>query len=124
MSAEFTAALLVLGRLFLGAHFFIAGVRNFMNFAVWIPRMEARGVPQPKLALIFAFAVQTAGGALVATGLRSAVGAAALIAFTIGATIAWHNFWDYAGEERRVHINYCLTNMALIGGLLLIIATA
>ena len=122
MRTEFTAAVFVLGRLFLGAHFFIAGIRNFTNLDVWIPRMEGRGVPQPKLALIFAFAAQTVGGALVATGLWPAVGAAALIAFTIVATIAWHNFWDYTGEERRVHINYCLTNMALIGGLLMVVA--
>jgi putative oxidoreductase len=124
MRTEFMTAVFVLGRLFLGAHFFIAGVRNFLNLDVWIPRMEGRGLPQARPALIFAFTVQTVGGALVATGLWQAVGAAVLIAFTIGATIAWHNFWDHIGEERRVHINYCLTNMALIGGLLIVFATA
>ena len=123
MRTEFITAVFVLGRLFLGAHFFIAGIRNFISLAVWIPRMEGRGMPQPKLALMLAFAVQTVGGALAATGLWSAFGAAALIAFTIVATIAWHNFWNYTGEERRVHINYCLTNIALIGGLLMVVAT-
>jgi putative oxidoreductase len=123
MRTDFMTAVFVLGRLLLGAHFFISGIRNFLSLAVWIPRMEGRGVPQPKLALMLAFAVQIVGGALVATGLWPAVGAAALIAFIIVATIVWHNFWDYTGEERRVHINFNLTNMALIGAFLMVIAT-
>lgn len=124
MSAEFTTALLVLGRLFLGAHFFISGIRNLGILELWTTRMEGRRVPQARTALIVGFVVQTLGGVSVALGFWPALGGAALVVFTIVATVLWHNFWDYAGEERRVHINFNLTNMALIGGLLLVIATA
>ena len=124
MSAELTTALFVLGRLFLGGHFFISGIRNLGILELWTTRMEGRGVPQARTALTVGFAVQTLGGASVALGLWPALGGAALILFTITATVLWHNFWDHTGDERRVHINFNLTNMALIGGLLLVIATA
>jgi putative oxidoreductase len=123
MSAEFTTALLVLGRLFLGAHFFIAGLRNFGILELWTTRMVGRGVPQARTALIVGFAMQTLGGASVALGLWPALGGAVLILFTIVATVLWHNFWDHTGDERRVHINFNLTNMALIGALLMVVAT-
>jgi putative oxidoreductase len=124
MRTEFMAAMFVLGRFFLGAHFFIAGIRNFLMLPVWIERMEGRGLPQPKLALTAGFAVQTLSGALVALGLWPSLGGVALIAFTVVATVLWHNFWNFAGEERRVHINFNLTNVALIGALLMVVATA
>lgn len=122
MRTEFISAAFVLGRFFLGAHFFISGIRNFQMLPVWIQRMERRGLPQPRLALTAGFAVQAFGGASVALGLWPAVGGAALIAFTIVATVLWHNFWNFTGEERRVHINFNLTNMALIGALLMVVA--
>ena len=122
MPTDLTDAAFLLGRFFLGAHFLIAGIRNFMMLPVWVQRMEGRGLPQPRLALTVGFAVQALGGASVALGLWPALGGAALIAFTIVATVLWHNFWSFSGEERRVHINFNLTNMALIGGLLMVVA--
>lgn len=124
MRTEFTTAVFVLGRLFLGTHFFISGIRNLGILELWTMRMVGRGVPQARMALIVGFAVQTLGGASVALGLWPALGGAALILFTITATVLWHNFWDYAGDERRVHINFNLTNTALIGALLMVVGTA
>jgi putative oxidoreductase len=124
MRTEFMMAAFVLGRVFLGAHFFIAGIRNLGILELWTTRMVGRGVPQARMALIVGFAVQTLGGASVALGLWPALGGAALILFTIVATVLWHNFWDYSGDERRVHINFNLTNMALIGALLMVVGTA
>lgn len=124
MRTEFTTAVFVLGRLFLGAHFFISGIRNLGILELWTMRMVGRGVPQARMALIVGFVVQTLGGASVALGLWPALGGAALILFTITATVLWHNFWDHTGDERRVHINFNLTNMALIGALLMVVGTA
>lgn len=122
MRTEFMDAAFLLGRFFLGAHFFISGIRNLQMLPVWIQRMEYRGLPQARLALTVGFLVQILGGASVAFNIWPALGGAALIVFTIVATVLWHNFWNFAGEERRVHINFNLTNMALIGGLLMVVA--
>ena len=47
-----------------------------------------------------------------------------LILFTLGATLLYHDFWRFAADERMSHFNSAMTNLALIGGFLLVIATA
>jgi putative oxidoreductase len=123
MSADTAHVLILLGRFLLGAHFFIAGLRNFRAFGTHTAILAARGIPLPTVALAIALVVQTVGGAMVALGLWPAVGAAGLIAFTIVATALYHDFWKYTGDERVRHINFNLTNMALCGALLMVAAT-
>jgi putative oxidoreductase len=123
MPPEVDFALIILGRIGLGGYFLIAGIRNFTNLAVLDPMMEARKAPQPWLLLRVGLAVQTVAGAMVTLSLWPALGAFALAVFTIAANAMFHGFWEYTGEERKAHINSVLTNSAVVGGLLLVIAT-
>ena len=123
MPHDFASALIVLGRLCLGGFFLTAGIRNFLNLAVLDPLMTARNPPQPRLLLRAGLTVETVGGAMVAFGPWPALGASALVAFTIAATAMFHSFWESTGEERTTNINWVLTNVGVVGGLLLVIAT-
>ena len=67
-------------------------------------------------------AFEILGGASVALGLWPAIGALALAIFTLGATLLYHNFWVMQGEERASHLNSFVSNFALIGAFLIIIA--
>lgn len=124
MPTDLAPALIVLGRLLLGGHFLVAAIRNFGNIGLHMELMTARGVPQPRLVLFAGIILQAVAGAMVAFGIWPAPGAVGLIVFSIVAAALYHNFWDYGGEERIGHINACLTNAALIGGLLLVIAAS
>jgi putative oxidoreductase len=117
-----TFVLIFLGRLLLGGHFLISAIRNIGNIALNTQMITARGVPQPRLALFAGIILEAVAGALVAFGIWPALGAVGLIVFSVAAAVLYHNFWDYKGEERITHINACLTNAALIGGLLLVVA--
>lgn len=119
MPADLVTAAFFIGRLLLGAHYLIAGIRNFLKMPALVPAMAERGAPLPKLSLIIGLTVQTIGGAMVAFGVYPAVGAIALIVFTIVATVLFHNFWAFTGAERTRHISFNLTNMALCGALLM-----
>jgi putative oxidoreductase len=123
VSADTAHVLILLGRFLLGAHFFIAGVRNFRSFTAHTAALAERNVPLPVAALAVGLAVQTIGGAMVALGIWPAIAAPALIAFTIVATVLFHNFWAFTGAERVMHTNFNLTNMALCGALLMAAAT-
>ena len=123
MSPEVDSALIIVGRIGLGGYFLIAGIRNFMNLAVLDPMMAARNPPQPALLLRAGLTVQTLAGAMVTLSLWPALGAFALTLFTIAANAMFHAFWEHTGDERRTHINSVLTNCAVVGGLLLAIAT-
>jgi putative oxidoreductase len=117
-----TVVLIALGRFLLGAYFAQAGIRNFGKLDLHTGILQKKGVPAPRVALIVALVVQVLGGLSVALGVFPAAGAVGLILFTLAATWLYHNFMLFTGEERMSHLGSALTNAALIGGLLLVVA--
>lgn len=116
--------LYILGRFLLGAFFAVAAVRNLIATQRHLGIMTKRGVPQPQAVLYAGLALQFLGGIAVATGIMSFWGALGLIVFLIAATWMYHNFWAYSGPDRLPHINATLTNTALTGALLMVMATS
>ena len=117
-----TAILIIVGRLLLGGYFLQAGLRNFTKLPLHTSILEKKGIPMPRESLIVALAVQVLGGAMVALRVFPAVGAVGLIVFTIAANALYHNFTLFQGDERTSHLNSVLTNLGIIGALLLVIA--
>lgn len=119
-----TLFLISVGRFLLGLCFVVAGLRNFTKLDLHAGILEKKRVPLPRAVLVTGLVVQTAGGLSVALGLFPALGALGLIVFTLAASALYHDFWAHAGAERIPHVNAWLTNLALIGGFLLVIALA
>ena len=117
-----TATLIIVGRFLLGLYFVQAGLRNFMKIPMHTGILEKKGVPMPRESLLVALTVQVLGGLSVALGIFPAIGAIALIAFTVAANVLYHNFWAFSGDERTPHFNSVMANLAIIGGFLLVIA--
>lgn len=117
------STLTILGRLLLGGAFVFAGARNIANVPLLSGMMAARGVPQARLCLWLGIVLQIVAGAMLIAGLCTAWAAAALIAFLAVATVMFHNFWDYQGADRASRINGVVSNVALVGSFLLVIAT-
>jgi putative oxidoreductase len=117
-----TAILIVIGRFLLGAYFVQAGVRNFMKRELHTGILAKKGVPMPRASLLVALAVQVLGGLSVALGIFPAIGAIGLILFTVAANYLYHNFTQFEGDERQSHLGSVLTNAAIVGGFLLVIA--
>lgn len=114
--------ILFVARLLLGGAFVLAGLRNIQNRKLVVSLMAARGVPQAALALWLGIVLQVIAGVLVIAGFRTAPAAAALILFLIVATPMFHNFWDHQGADRASRINGVVSNVALGGGFLALIA--
>lgn len=110
------------GRLLLGGAFVFAGLRNIANATFLASMMTARGVPQARLFLWAGIVLQLVAGLLLIAGPWMAFAAAALIAFLLVATVMFHNFWDYSGPDRASRINGVVSNVALAGSFLLVIA--
>jgi putative oxidoreductase len=124
MPTDLPSTLFFLARVLLGGAFVVFGLRNFLNFQKLRPGMAAKGVPLPDVALTIGLLLQTLGGALVLFGLLTPWGAAAIILFLILATMMYHPFWAFAGEERTTHLHPFITNCALSGGALALMATS
>ena len=111
-----------IGQLLIALMFVATGIVNSTTkFRQHLDRMVAVGVPFAKAALIIGFAMQVAGGLLIAFDAYRAAGAAILIVFTVFATAIFHQFWRVEDPLRRhLHVSFIFSTGALIGALLLL----
>lgn len=124
MNFEISQVLLILGRLLLGGLFVYGGVHHMFAIPAITQAMAARGVPAPRLVLLVGSAFQFVAGLLLILGLYVAPAALALVLFTLAASIMLLNFWDLEGPAREAAKNVWLSNLAIIGGLLIAAAQA
>lgn len=116
--------LIITGRILLGGLFVLGGVKHFTILDPITQVLAARGVPAPRLVLIGGSIFQIIAGTMLMAGLYVPYAAFGLIAFTILASFMMLNFWDMPqGVERDTVFNIFMTNIALIGGLLIAAAT-
>jgi uncharacterized membrane protein YphA (DoxX/SURF4 family) len=89
---------------------------------VAITRMAELGVPFPAVAFWIGLALQFAGIVLVASDWHAEVGIYLLIFCTVTASAIFHRFWTMQDPFRRaVSRRMLLHNMAIVGGLLLLL---
>ena len=112
----------ILAHLFIAALYIIVGVRNARNWPNVIKRMTELGVPAPRMAFPAALAIQFTGAVLVAADARADIGAVLLIVFTVTVTAFYHRYWTYPDTRaRQNHFQFLFNNLAVIGGLMLLI---
>ena len=124
MSFEISEVLLVLGRFLLGGLFVYGGVHHLFAIPALTEVIAARGVPAPRLVLLVGSAFQFVAGLLLILGLFVVPAALALVLFTLTASVMLVNFWDMEGPARDAAINVWLSNLAIVGGLLISAAHA
>jgi putative oxidoreductase len=124
MTLETAEALHLAGRALLGGLFVAGGIRHFFILPVLTQIMAGRGLPAPRLALVVGSVFQLAAGLLLIFGIWTAAASFGLVLFTIVASMIFLNFWDMEGPAQEAALNGFLSNIAIIGGLLLSAAGA
>ncbi len=112
------------GQVLLALAFLVTGILNATGkFKMHRDRMAAAGVPMATAALVVGFAMQLVGGALLLADWHYRWGAAILIVFTVLATAIFHRWWLVTDDplRRHLHLSFVFNNMAVVGGLLLIL---
>jgi len=116
--------MVTVGKLMVVTLFLVAGTLNLMPVRVkdHIERMAGFGVPLPAVAFWIGMTMEFAGCALVLSGWHAHVGVWLLIAFTAIAGSIFHRFWRVEDPMRRQSLRIALlNNIAVIGGLLLLL---
>ena len=122
MTIDLQTILVIAARLLICGAFLVAGLRNISAINGLASFIGSRGLPLPRLAAIAGVTLEIVGGALVAIGPFALYGGIGLAVFCVLATLIFHNFWDYQGAERVNHLNAFISNTALTGGFLLVVA--
>jgi putative oxidoreductase len=124
-----------LGRILLPLVFIVAGIQKLANVAGIAKMLADNNVPvpdeivpylggMPKFeALGYALgALEVICGLMILIGLKARWGALILIVFTAGTIFYVHHFWDMQGVAFADNQREALKNLAIMGGLLLIVA--
>jgi len=71
--------------------------------------------------LIITTLLSLIGGLLLLVGVKEKLGAGLLIVFLVPVTILMHSFWFFEGSVREQEQIHFLKNMAILGGLILVL---
>ena len=80
------------------------------------------GLPMPEVLVWLVILVELGGGLLLIIGWKTRLVAWILAAFTVGATIVAHRFWEFDAAQYVPQLTNFMKNLAIIGGLLMVAA--
>jgi putative oxidoreductase len=110
------------GRILLGAIFLLSAFGKIANWSGTEAFMASKGMPAVAFFLTMAILLELAGALTLFTGFGVRVGAVALFVFLVPATLIFHNFWAYGGAEQQNQMAHFLKNLAIMGGLIQVLA--
>jgi putative oxidoreductase len=108
-----------LGRMIFAGYFIKSGVDHIRHRDTMAKYAGAKGVPQPKAAVVLSAAPLLIGGASLMFGVKPKLGALAILGFLAGVSPVMHDFWknEDPHERQSNRINFA-KNVALAGGAL------
>jgi putative oxidoreductase len=115
-------AFTLIGRVLIAAMFVYAGYGKIGGFDGTAGYIASKGLPLPQLLAAATIVFEIVAGLMLAVGWKTRWAAFALAAFTIAATLLFHNFWGYPADQFRTQQLFFLKNMAIVGGLLMIVS--
>lgn len=115
--------LIFLGQILLALYFGIGAISDFWLRQQGIELMQAKKIPWPKYLYFAGVALKLVAGIALIANIFSWLAALALAIFTLIANIIFNNFWDEPVVMKRIFtLNKFLCNLAVVGGLLLVVA--
>lgn len=109
------------GRILLATIFLLSGLTKLTDWNGTAAFMAAHGLKLIPVLLPMAAIVEIAGGLAILCGARSRLAAFILFLYLIPTTLVFHNFWGHAGMEYVNQMQHFLKNLAIMGGLALIV---
>jgi putative oxidoreductase len=118
MNANPTVVLIA--RILLGVMFVIAGFGKFADLGGTGGYIASKGLPLSSLLAPATGVLELAAGLALLVGYKARWAALALAAFTLLASLLFHNFWAMPAEQQMLQQLMFLKNLAVVGGLLLL----
>ena len=120
MNSQSLAALI--GRILLALMFLGAGISKFGGLDGTAGYIASAGLPLPKLLAIATAALEVVAALMLIIGWQARWAALGLAAFTLLATVLFHNYWAMPAEQQFTQQLMFMKNLAISGGLLVVFA--
>jgi len=102
--------------------FILSGFNKITGWDGTLQYMSSKGLPFTEVLLGLTILIELGGGLLIAAGWYARWAALAVFLFIIPTTLVFHNFWTFEGMERQMQMIQFLKNLAIMGGLLYVVA--
>ena len=110
----------LVGRVLLALMFVWAGYGKITGYDGTAGFMASMGVPMVGVLLPLTILVELGGGLALIVGWKARWAAFLLAAFTVIASVVFHNFWTMTGDAAMTNMLFFYKNVAVIGGLLMV----
>ncbi|MEO1095640.1 MAG: DoxX family protein [Cyanobacteria bacterium J06638_28] len=107
----------LIARTFLAIIFIQTGIAKITGFVGTQEQIASVGIPLAPLVTVFTILFEIAGGLALILGYKARIGGILLLLFLVPATLVFHN--PIADPSQMIQF---LKNLAIIGGLLMVVA--
>jgi putative oxidoreductase len=111
---------LLVARILLALMFLLSGFGKLAGLEGTAGYIASKGLPMPMVLAAGAGVLELVAGVLLVIGWQARWAALALAAFTLLASVLFHNYWAMPAEQQMMQKLMFLKNLAVIGGLLAI----
>ena len=122
MNTTTNDALALIGRILLAWLFLVSGFDKIGGFAGTAGYIASKGLPMPDVLAGATIALEVVGGLLLIVGFKARWVAAAFAAFTLVATLLFHNYWAMPEAQQAMQKLMFLKNLSIAGGMLMVVA--
>ena len=112
----------LIARLLLALMFLLAGLSKFGGLEGTAAYIASAGLPLAQLLAFATAALEVVGAVMLIVGWQARWAALALAAFTLLATLLFHNYWALPADQQMTQQLMFLKNIAVVGGLLRVFA--
>ncbi len=112
----------VVARVLLALMFVLAGFGKLTGLEGTAGYIASKGLPMPMVLAVATGVLELVAGVLLIIGWQARWAALALAAFTVVASVLFHNFWAMPAEQQMMQQLMFMKNLAVTGGLLLVFA--
>jgi putative oxidoreductase len=115
--------LFLLGRILYGGYFLKAGINHFQSLAMLSGYAGMKGVPLPKVAVMFSGTLIIVGGLSVLLGAYPTIGLGCIVLFLVPVSLMMHTFWSDTDPMMKLNnqINF-EKNIALAAAALMLMS--
>jgi|APDOM4702015191_1054821.scaffolds.fasta_scaffold08994_3 putative oxidoreductase len=112
----------VIARILLALIFVASGISKLTGLEGTAGYIASVGLPAPQLLALGAGLLEVAAGVMLIVGWQARWAALGLAAFTVVATVLFHNFWAMPADQAFMQQLMFMKNLAITGGLLFVFA--
>jgi putative oxidoreductase len=112
----------VIARILLALMFVLGGIGKLGGLEGTAGYIASKGLPLPMVLAVGAGVLELVAGVLLIIGWQARWAALALAAFTLVASVIFHNYWAMPAAQQMMQQLMFMKNLAVAGGLLLVFA--